>query len=111
MAVRFAGDVPSGFADQFAAVRPVPRGRAEAAMLFVARRAELERRFPGLAASLPADGMLWVAWPKKSSGVATDVTENVLREVLLPTGWVDVKVCAVDETWSGLKFVRRLSER
>jgi hypothetical protein len=55
--------------------------------------------------------MVWVAWPKKSSGVATDLTENVLRDVLLPTGWVDVKVCAIDQTWSGLKFVKRLRER
>jgi hypothetical protein len=51
--------------------------------------------------------MLWVAWPKKSSGVKTDVTEDVVREVVLPGGWVDVKVCAVDETWSGLKLLRR----
>jgi hypothetical protein len=56
-------------------------------------------------------GMLWVAWPKKASGVPTDLTENVLRDMLLPTGWVDTKVCAVDETWSGLKFLKRLSER
>jgi hypothetical protein len=50
---------------------------------------------------------VWVAWPKKSSGVATDITEDVLREELLPTGWVDNKVCAIDETWSGLRFVLR----
>jgi hypothetical protein len=51
--------------------------------------------------------MVWVAWPKKASGVATDLTENVVREIGLPLGWVDVKVCAIDETWSGLKFYRR----
>lgn len=51
--------------------------------------------------------MLWVAWPKKSSGRATDLTENLIRDIGLPTGWVDVKVCAIDGTWSGLKFLRR----
>jgi hypothetical protein len=51
--------------------------------------------------------MLWVAWPKRASGVPTDLTENVLREVLLPSGMVDTKVCAIDQTWSGLCFVRR----
>ena len=51
--------------------------------------------------------MVWVAWPKKASGVPTDITEDTFRELLLPTGWVDVKVCAIDDTWSGLKFVLR----
>jgi hypothetical protein len=55
--------------------------------------------------------MLWVCWPKKSSGVKTDMTEDVVREVVLPEGWVDVKVCAVDDTWSGLKIVRRKETR
>jgi hypothetical protein len=55
--------------------------------------------------------MLWVAWPKKSSGAATDLTENVVRDIGLEFGLVDVKVCAIDPTWSGLKFVRRLSDR
>jgi hypothetical protein len=110
-AVRFAGDVPSGFAGQFAGVRPVSRGRADAAILFTRSAASLGRDAPRLMDALGDTGMLWVAWPKKSSGVVTDLTENVLRDVLLPTGWVDVKVCAVDETWSGLKFVKRLSER
>ena len=56
---------------------------------------------------LRPDGMVWISWPKKSSRVATDITEDVLRDILLPTGLVDVKVCAVDEIWSGLKFVIR----
>jgi hypothetical protein len=60
-----------------------------------------------LAARLTPAGMLWVAWPKRASGVPTDLTENVLREVLLPSGMVDTKVCAIDSTWSGLCFVRR----
>ena len=76
-------------------------------MLFVKSRAELARGFTRETARLADGGMLWVAWPKKASGVKTDVTEDVVREVVLPAGWVDVKVCAVDETWSGLKILRR----
>ena len=79
-------------------------------MLFVMSRAELARGFKRETARLGDGGMLWVAWPKKSSGVKTDVTEDVIREVVLPAGWVDVKVCAVDETWSGLKLLRRRAE-
>lgn len=109
--VRYAGAVPEGFGADFAGVTVKSRGPVDAAVLFVTRRAQLERRFGPLASALPPAGMLWVAWPKQSSGVPTDVTENVLREALLPTGWVDVKVCAVDETWSGLKFVKRVGER
>ena len=76
-------------------------------MLFVKSRAELARGFKRETARLATGGTLWVAWPKKASGVKTDVTEDVIREVVLPTGWVDVKVCAVDKTWSGLKILRR----
>jgi hypothetical protein len=76
-------------------------------MLFVKSRAELASGFKRETARLVPGGMLWVAWPKKASGVKTDVTEDVVREVVLPTGWVDVKVCAVDATWSGLKILRR----
>jgi hypothetical protein len=79
--------------------------------LFVRRRSELERTLPRIAKALADTGMLWVSWPKKSSGVATDVTEDLIRAPGLANGLVDVKVCAVDEIWSGLKFVRRLSER
>jgi hypothetical protein len=57
--------------------------------------------------ALVADGGLWVAWPKRASGVATDITEDVVREVALPTGMVDNKVCAIDDTWSGLRLVLR----
>jgi len=64
-----------------------------------------------MAKALSSAGMLWVSWPKKSSGVATDVDENVVREIGLDAGLVDVKVCAVTEVWSGLKFVRRLKDR
>jgi hypothetical protein len=78
---------------------------------FARRRTELETAFPRLAKALADDGALWISWPKKASGVETDVTEDVLREVGLPLGLVDVKVCAVDHVWSGLKFVRRKENR
>jgi hypothetical protein len=79
--------------------------------LFVTRRAELARRFPVLARALAPAGMLWISWPKGTSGVVTDLDENVVRKIGLAARLVDVKVCAVDETWSGLKFVRRLKDR
>lgn len=79
--------------------------------IFVRSRSELERRLPKAVDALVPAGVLWISWPKKSSGVKTDVTEDVIREVILPKGLVDVKVCAVDETWSGLKVVRRLENR
>ncbi|MDK4731084.1 DUF3052 domain-containing protein [Rhizobium sp. CNPSo 3490] len=75
--------------------------------LFVTDRVVLEAAAPTLFRVLKPDGMIWISWPKKSSRVPTDITEDVLREILLPTGLVDVKVCAVDEIWSGLKFVIR----
>jgi hypothetical protein len=73
--------------------------------------ADLERRFAALATALEPAGMLWISWPKKASRLPTDVTENVVREIALAGGLVDVKVCAVDDTWSGLKLVRRLKDR
>jgi len=78
---------------------------------FCSRRAQLEHDFPDLKAALAPSGMLWVSWPKGSSGVPTDLTENVVRGIGLRNGLVDVKVCAVDEIWSGLKFVYRLKDR
>jgi hypothetical protein len=78
---------------------------------FTSSRAELSREFPKLRTALKADGMIWISWPKKSSGVATDLDENIVRDLGLKAGLVDVKVCAVDETWSGLKFVFRLKDR
>ena len=74
---------------------------------FFPRRAAFERRLPALTAALDPDGGLWVAWPKKASGVVTDMREDVIREVALPTGLVDNKVCAIDDTWSGLRLVIR----
>ena len=70
-------------------------------------RSELDAAFPRAAKALADDGMLWISWPKKASKLPTDLTEDVVRAIGLPLGLVDVKVCAVDETWSGLKFVRR----
>ena len=80
-------------------------------MLFTHSRLELTKEFSGMAKQLAPAGMFWVSWPKKSSGVATDVDGNVVREVGLSAGLVDVKVCAVSDVWSGLKFVRRLKDR
>ena len=78
---------------------------------FHTRRATLIANWPALIEAAAPDGAVWVAWPKKASGMATDIDENVLREALLPTGWVDNKVCAIDETWSGLRFVLRKERR
>jgi hypothetical protein len=78
---------------------------------FFSSRAELARRLEALAASVHPDGALWIAWPKRSSGVATDLTEDAARDLALPLGLVDNKVCAIDETWSGLRLVHRLENR
>ena len=82
-------------------------------VLFAPDRAALLARLPAAAARLAENGGLWIAWPKKSSGVPTDLTENTLREIILPgpTGLVDNKVCAIDDTWSGLRFVLRREHR
>jgi hypothetical protein len=78
---------------------------------FATERRRLAARFETLARVLTPAGSLWISWPKGTSGVATDLSENVIRAIGLAHGLVDVKVCAVDETWSGLKFVRRLKDR
>ena len=78
---------------------------------FVESEAELRKQFSRLTGKLAPDGMLWIAWPKRTSGRKTDLTEDVVRTVGLRTGLVDVKVCAIDEVWSGLKFVIRLADR
>ena len=79
--------------------------------LFVRTQAELSEKFPIWAARLAPAGMLWISWPKKSSGVESDLTDNVVREIGLAAGLVDIKVCAVNDIWSGLKFVIRLKDR
>lgn len=88
-----------------------PIGALDFVMFFTNSRTELARQFPRLAKELATAGMLWVSWPKKSSGIASDIDENVVREIGLAAGLVDVKVCAVTEVWSGLKFVRRVADR
>ena len=104
---------PAGFRELLS---PLPPGitfvsrlspGVDVAHLFVSRRVELTRRLPALRLRLRDDGVLWVSWPKMTSGVPTDVSENIIRQVALPIGLVDVKVCAVDETWSALKLVIR----
>ncbi|MET0145177.1 MAG: DUF3052 domain-containing protein [Ilumatobacteraceae bacterium] len=83
------------------------RAPLDVAIGFFTVRRELRRAWPGLTKAVAPDGTVWVAWPKRSSGVATDITEDALRDELLPTGWVDNKVCAIDDTWSGLRFALR----
>ena len=107
--------------DDFAALlAPLPdgvsmrdgmRGPLDVIVFFTKSRAELAKRLPGLTKALDPSGGLWIAWPKKSSGVETDMTEDVVREIALPTGLVDNKVCAIDDTWSGLRLVIRLENR
>jgi hypothetical protein len=81
------------------------------AMIFVKTANELKKQFPKFAKQLAPAGMLWVSWPKKASGLATDLNENEVRRIGLEAGLVDVKVCAVNEIWSGLKFVIRVKDR
>lgn len=76
-------------------------------LAFVTEREQLARNIGWLVTTLPPAGGIWVAWPKRSSGVATDMTDDAVREIVLPLGWVDVKVCAIDATWTGLKVVLR----
>lgn len=83
----------------------------DAALAFVRSGRSLTATLARLEPKLAADGMIWIAWPKKSSGVTTDITEDVVRAAALALGLVDVKVCAIDATWSGLKLVRRLRDR
>ena len=101
---RTLGELPDG-------IKPTARGTLDFGMLFVRKQAELRKTFPQLRDRLESNGMLWVSWPKKAAKVETDLNENIVREYGLGAGLVDVKICAVDETWSGLKFVRRLKDR
>jgi hypothetical protein len=111
-----AVNAPSGFlaGDVLPAGASVDGGdepELDVLVLFVTSASALLEQFTAEAQRLTPSGGLWVAWPKKSSGLPTDITESVLREILLPTGWVDNKVCAIDETWSGLRFVLRRALR
>ena len=92
-------------------LRTSPPKPLTAAHVFVTRKEELRKRLSTLRKSIHPAGFVWVSWPKKSAKVETDVTEDTIRELALPQGWVDVKVCAVSDVWSGLKLVVRKSER
>jgi hypothetical protein len=100
------GKLPPGVA-----VTAKPRGVVPFIHFFTRSRDQLEAELARLLRALTPDGALWVSWPKRASGVVTDVTEDVVRAVALPTGLVDVKVAAIDDVWSGLKLVRRLKNR
>ena len=107
-------NAPPGFADQFRGgvdVLARLRGPLDVVVLFATRRADLARRFPAAKRALATNGGLWVAWPKKASGVATDLRFEVVQPLGLDAGLVDNKVCAIDQTWSGLRFVYRLADR
>ena len=104
---------PAGFAGDLdglppsASVGTRATGTADVVVSFHTERADLERRVPTLLAVLDVDGGLWIAWPKRASKVPTDITEDTVREVFLPRGLVDNKVCAISEVWSGLRVVWR----
>ena len=108
---------PEGYASLLGPLPPgaqivaEPRQRVAFVHLFTRSAAELRSALTRLRAKLVSDGMIWVSWPKRSSKVPTDITEDVIREVALPLGFVDIKVCAVDDTWSGLKLVVRVENR
>ena len=101
------GELPAGVRVR----RRLGPGPYDVIVAFHARRAQLERRLPALAQALDPAGGLWIAWPKRASGVATDVTEDVVRQHGLAAGLVDNKVCAIDQVWSGLRLVYRLRDR
>ena len=103
---KLLGQIPSGV--NFA-TRPV--GNTKFIHLFVKERRALQTQLQSLRQKIAQDAAVWVSWPKKSSGVPTDVTEDVIRAVALPLGFVDIKVCAVDDTWSGLKLMIRRENR
>ena len=108
---------PEGFESS---LEPLPAGASvrrrlsrgtDVAVMFSTSRAELARKWVQVTDAVGPTGAVWVAWPKQASGVVTDMTEHAVRDVVLPTGWVDVKVAAIDGTWSGLKCVIRLERR
>jgi hypothetical protein len=101
-------DAPEAFLPD---VERVGSGPADVIVSFHTERAVLERRLPELRALMTPAAGLWIAWPKRASGVATDVTEDVVRELGLAARLVDNKVCAIDDTWSGLRLVIRLADR
>ncbi|MEY2424168.1 MAG: hypothetical protein QOI95_4235 [Acidimicrobiaceae bacterium] len=108
---------PKGFAGELeglpdgVTVRSAARGTNDVIVSFHTERADLEKRVPKLLDALDVNGGLWIAWPKKASKVPTDITEDTVREVFLPLGLVDNKVCAIDDVWSGLRVVWRKENR
>jgi hypothetical protein len=100
------GELPPGVQIRRRALGPL-----DVIVAFFVDRAALERRLPTVERALTPDGGLWIGWPKRASGVSTDLTERVVRELGLATGLVDNKVCAIDDVWSGLRFVYRLRDR
>jgi len=113
----FLSDAPKNY---LKLVAPLPKGvrlvrkidgETDIVHIFSAERARLTAALRATLERLKPDGMIWVSWPKKSSKVPTDITEDTIREVALPMGLVDIKVCAVDEVWSGLKLVVRKENR
>ena len=121
LGIKAGSDVLLDGAPDALVLAPLPEGVAvhrragrqphDVVLLFATSTDRLRRRWPALVPQLTTAGRLWVCWPKKSSGVPSDLTEDVVREYGLTQGLVDVKVCAIDATWSGLAFVRRLRDR
>jgi hypothetical protein len=109
--VQMPADVKSELKDALVSCKPTTRGPIDYVHLFVKSQADLEKTLVRFRPLLAPAGMIWVSWPKKGSGVAADLGENDVRRIGLAVGLVDVKVCAVNEVWSGLKFVIRLKDR
>lgn len=104
-------DVKAELKSALAGCQVAKDGPVDFAMVFVKSAGELKKQFPRVSKLLAPAGMLWVSWPKKASGLASDLDENEVRRIGLDAGLVDVKVCAVNEVWSGLKFVIRVKDR
>ena len=108
---------PDGFAEELrelppgAVVRPLADGALDVVLVFAASRADLDRDLPAALRALASTGGLWVAWPKKTAGVRTDLSDGVVQETGLATGLVDNKVCSIDAVWSALRFVVRVEDR
>ena len=109
--VDLPAEVRAELKEALAGCRNDGKGVLDFALVCVKTQAELRKHFADLKQKLAPAGMLWVSWPKKSSGVKSDLDENVVRRIGLKAGLVDVKVCAVSQVWSGLKFVIRLKDR
>jgi hypothetical protein len=99
-------EVPAGVQ-----VKSQARGKVDVAVAFFTQRRQLENRIESLEKAIFPNGGLWIAWPKKASGMTTDITDDVVRAVALPRGLVDNKVCAIDDTWTGLRLVWRVQRR